>query len=133
MITIFSALEQTQPSVNDQKVTKYWDENCTLSDGHYVLPIPWKDRNDPIPNNFWVAKKRLDSLVKRLESETILERYDHEIENMLAGGMLKSSLHIWSMQLPVWGTCLIITSSIPRKRINCVWSLTVHRNLRASH
>ena len=59
---------------------------CKKVDGHYQLPIPWKNRDSPLPNNFQVAKSRLDSLCKKLKRDNLPERYDQEITKLLANG-----------------------------------------------
>jgi hypothetical protein len=43
-----------------------------LEDQHYEMPLPLKDQNIKLPNNYVQAEKRLNSLKKRLQSD---ERY----------------------------------------------------------
>ena len=73
-------------SVNDKKVIDLWDDQCRKDGAHYELPIPWKDPHEPIPNNFFQAKKRLESLEKRLREAGDFERYDNEIMKLLNAG-----------------------------------------------
>ena len=75
--------EQRGMSVLDKKVIQLWDDNCQLVDNHYVLPIPWKDPDEPIPNNISVAQRRLDGLVERLEKNDLYETYEAEINKLL--------------------------------------------------
>ena len=63
-----------------------WDRECVKVDGHYQLPIPWKNRDSPLPNNFQLAKSRLDSLRKKLKRDNLTEHYDQEITKLLANG-----------------------------------------------
>lgn len=70
-------------SDEDKSVMELWNQECRLIDGHYELPIPWKDRNDPLPNNYFVAKSRLDSLMKRLKRQDLVDRYQIEINKLL--------------------------------------------------
>ena len=70
-------------SVEDKKVLDLWDSTCCLVDGHYMLPIPWKNPNEPLPNNFSVAIKRLDNLVKRLTKTDLMSRYNQEITKLI--------------------------------------------------
>ena len=49
-------------SQEDKKVTELWDQECRLIDGHYGLPIPWKDPDARIPNTLVVAMSRLQTL-----------------------------------------------------------------------
>ena len=48
-------------SQEDKQVISMWDREVQYEDGHFVLPIPWKNRNEPLPNNFVIARSRLDS------------------------------------------------------------------------
>ena len=45
-------------SCEDTQVLKLWDDNVEFVEGHYELPIPWKD-DVYVPNNFQVAESRL--------------------------------------------------------------------------
>ncbi|KAJ8047035.1 hypothetical protein HOLleu_05917 [Holothuria leucospilota] len=79
-------LEGHSWSDEDKSVMELWNQECRLIDGHYELPIPWKDRNDPLPNNYVVAKSRLDSLMKRLKKQDLVDRYQIEINKLLDNG-----------------------------------------------
>ena len=76
-------------SQHDKAVMELWEQECRQVDGHYELPIPWKN-NAPLPNNFVVAKSRLDSTIKKLKRENLLDRYTTEIEKMIACGYAES-------------------------------------------
>ena len=78
--------ESPSMSVEDQKVIALWDDQVLKDDRHYELPIPWKDRDEPLPNNYIVAKRRLESLLKRIESAGIADRYQEEIDRLVAAG-----------------------------------------------
>ena len=58
-------------SQDDQKVISLWEEKSKLVENHYVVPIPWKDPHEAIPNNFGLAKGRLDFLVKKLQKQNL--------------------------------------------------------------
>lgn len=74
-------------STDDEVVIALWDKECKKVGNHYELPIPWKCPDEPLPNNFFVAKRRLDSLVRRFGSDDLLmDRYDKEIEVLLTEG-----------------------------------------------
>lgn len=98
----FPAHEHCEFSVCDKWVMKLWDDKCTKVDGHYELPIPFKDKNECIPSNFYVAKKRLDALLKRLEMENLFERYDAEIKKMIAEGYVEVADSGSSVSDGVW-------------------------------
>ena len=70
-------------SQDDQKVISLWEEKSKLVENHYVVPIPWKDPHEAIPNNFGLAKGRLDFLVKKLQKQNLVSKYEGEIEKLL--------------------------------------------------
>ena len=42
--------------MDDKKFIKIMDENVKLIDGHYQLPLPFKDQNLGVPNNPKVSR-----------------------------------------------------------------------------
>ena len=79
-------LEGTSWSEEDKSVIGLWDKECKMVEGHYELPIPWRDCDDPLPNNYVVAKSRLGSLMKRLDKQGLVDRYQKEIDKLIDGG-----------------------------------------------
>ena len=74
-------------SVDDKAVIDLWDRSCIQDqEGHFVLPIPWRNPTEPLPNNLCVAQRRLSSLMRRLGEEHLYERYDNEISKLLNEG-----------------------------------------------
>ena len=70
-------------SQEDKQVLDLWESSIRLHEGHYELPIPWRNPGAIIPNNYSVAKYRLDSLKKSLVKKELFNRYDAEVEKML--------------------------------------------------
>ena len=58
-------------STEDRRVLELWDKNVSFSDGHYTLPIPFKNSALKLPDNQQMAEKRLSSLKRKL-----LKNYD---------------------------------------------------------
>ena len=79
-------LECSSWSQEDKSVIKLWDQEHRMVDGHYELPIPWRNMLEPLPNNFPVAKSRLDSLHKRLAGNGQYLKYNAEIDKLLNKG-----------------------------------------------
>ena len=52
-----------------KEVMELWNDNETMVDGHYQLPVPWKS-DVQIPNNMMVAVYRLNSLKISLKKKT---------------------------------------------------------------
>ena len=79
----------TSMSNDDLNVLKFWDDNVTVVEGHYELPIPWKP-DVSVPDNHELALSRLKSLKKGLDRKGIYERYDKEIQKLLDKGYAES-------------------------------------------
>ncbi|KAG1655535.1 hypothetical protein GQR58_024454 [Nymphon striatum] len=73
-------------SEEDKRVIELWEREIKVSEGHFVLPIPFRDKNETIPNNFIVAKFRLDALMKKLCRKNILDKYTEEIKMLIDNG-----------------------------------------------
>ena len=80
----YAGVDRSLSCENDQ-VLKLWDDSVEFVDGHYVLPIPWKEDVD-VPCNYEVARSRLRSLVRGLERQDKLGVYDAEIQKLLTKG-----------------------------------------------
>ena len=60
------------------------------NDGHYQLPLLWKDQELSLPNNIATAKQRLLSLKKKLKKKFSLKQsYAEVIDTYLAKGYAK--------------------------------------------
>ena len=60
--------ESENLSINDKKFLRIMDENVKLIDGHYQLPLPFKEQIMDVPNNKSLAIKRVFSLKKKLQT-----------------------------------------------------------------
>ena len=65
-------------SVEDRKVFNAFKKFVRLNEGHYELPLPWRDKSLVLPNNQIMALKRL----KEREPE-LKERYTEQMEVMI--------------------------------------------------
>ena len=70
-------------SPRDKRVLTLWDQKCQHTEGRFELPIPWKDEDIGLPNNFEAALKRLNSLEKSLIKRGLLVQYNEEIQKLL--------------------------------------------------
>lgn len=81
------AMELPQYSQNDKAVLKLWDDSVSQVDGHYQLPIPFKKQPPQLPNNRFLAVKRLQCLQRKLERTPGLKKKYHEgIQELLDKG-----------------------------------------------
>ena len=74
-------------SVEDHRVLELWDKNVSFSDGHYTLPIPFKNPALKPPDNQPMAEKRLSSLKRKLLKNYDLHRkYTEGMNDLLEKG-----------------------------------------------
>ena len=77
-------------SREDKKVMEFWEQNTLREDGHYVIPIPFRQNCPNFPDNYSMAHGRLKSLVYNLKKRNLYERYDEAIQSMLLKGYAES-------------------------------------------
>ena len=70
-------------SEDDRQVVKLWDAKVAFQDGHYVLPIPWRE-HAYFPDNVSLAMSRLQSLRRSLDKRGLFEKYNAEILKLLS-------------------------------------------------
>ena len=73
-------------SYEDRKVIDLWDKEINLEDGHYTLPIPWRQGRPSLPNNRYLAMCRLNSQMKRLNKSGLMDDYGNELTKMIDKG-----------------------------------------------
>ena len=77
-------------SVNDKKALKIVEESLCFKEGHYQMPIPWKDSNEVIPNNRFLAEQRLTHLKKKLSRNSSLkDSYSRFMDDLVVEGYAK--------------------------------------------
>ena len=73
-------------SLEDKQVLELWNKEIYYEDVHYSLPIPWKGGRPNLPNNRFMAVKRLSSLVHRLHKSGKMRVYEDGISDLLSEG-----------------------------------------------
>ena len=59
-------------------------QNVSKKNGRYVVKLPWKDQHPLLYDNFILAKKRFESLLKRLrQNSALLKQYSDIINEQL--------------------------------------------------
>ena len=74
------------PSMLDNEVMNFWQREVTFSDGHYVVPVPWKQGCPNFPDNRYLAEKRLEGTLKKIERHNQVREYAAGMAEMLAKG-----------------------------------------------
>ncbi len=90
-------------SVVDQQVVDLWNKQSVKEDGHYTLPIPFKEHPPRLPNNYTMAKHRLNLLGKRLKKDlTLRQKYTEGIRDSLLKGYAEEVVDINREDGCVW-------------------------------
>ena len=73
-------------SCEDHQVVDLWEKEMAFKDGHYYLPIPWRNGTPNLPCNRRSAVSRLHSLVKRLKHTNEFDKYEEKLLEMVSKG-----------------------------------------------
>jgi hypothetical protein len=74
-------------SIEDKEVIHRWDKSVCMNEGHYVLPIPFRQDSPELPDNKCMAEQRLASLGRRLRNyPNLLIRYAAGMEDLVEKG-----------------------------------------------
>jgi hypothetical protein len=96
--------EQTMS--RDGKIAmELFESSCKLLDGRYVIGLPWKTDPTNLPNNYPVAKRRLESLERSLKKNPIkAKKYDDAIREYERNGWARklSDTEIKNTKDPVY-------------------------------
>ena len=74
-----------EPSVYDKFV-----QRISFDGQRYQVSLPWKENAPPLPDNFELCRRRLDSLLRRLkQNPPLLVEYDSVIRDQLSRGIIE--------------------------------------------
>jgi hypothetical protein len=85
----FQDTEALKPalSVDDLRAMQMVQTQSNLENGHYIIPLPWRDINKVLPNNRSVAAKPLAFIEKRFARDRQYHRrYTEVVERNIARG-----------------------------------------------
>lgn len=68
-------VEERGWSVSDQRAVDTWNSTPQVVNGHYTLSVPFKAQQPSLPDNKFLAKKRLLSSTKHLNKDNTLKKY----------------------------------------------------------
>lgn len=75
-------------SPEDAEALQRFEETSILKDGRYQVELPWRQEHPPLQDNYRIAKKRLESLKRKLSKDvTLYSRYNEVVEDYLKQGM----------------------------------------------
>ena len=85
LIKIVQEFNLDEISQDDLKFMMHVKDEVKKIDGHYVIPLPFRDANVTLPNNKWMAKKRADSLKRKfMRDDNFHNDYKDFINDMLS-------------------------------------------------
>ena len=73
-------------SHQDHQVVDLWNNEIQIVDGHYELPIPWKEERPCMPYNRHMAVHRLRNLTTKLNKNGMMDKYSENLVKMLDSG-----------------------------------------------
>ncbi|TNN04988.1 Gag-Pol polyprotein, partial [Schistosoma japonicum] len=84
-------------SPDDLAAMEIVQKKTYFSDGHFVVPLPWRKGADTGPGNYELVRRRLESLKYRLiRNDSLRERYIRDIEDIISKGYAELVLEVHS-------------------------------------
>ena len=93
--------DQEYLSVQDRQVLDLWNCEIRHVEGHYELPIPWRDGCPAFPDNKFASSQRLNSLLKKLNRNGMTSKYQENIDKLFSDGYAEV---VPSGEIPVPGS-----------------------------
>ncbi|XP_071052941.1 uncharacterized protein [Onthophagus taurus] len=83
--------EENRSKVELEKAVKTLFKETTVvnEEGRYEVQLPWKEGHPPLPNNYNLAKKRLQSVYNKLQATGDVERYSDVFAQWLSEGIIE--------------------------------------------
>ncbi|XP_028408199.1 uncharacterized protein LOC114530777 [Dendronephthya gigantea] len=82
-------LEDSATGDQHDVYNEFKEQLSRSGEGWYETDLPWKGNHPPLPSNKTGSLKRLDNLVKKLEKQDILEKYDKIIMEQAQEGIVE--------------------------------------------
>lgn len=74
----------------ERSVHENFESTITFKDGRYEVNLPWKEQHQILPDNFDMSRRRLMSLLQRLQrNPEVLKEYDAVIKDQLNRGIVE--------------------------------------------
>ena len=74
-------------SIEEARAIKTVRDHTVLTEGHFVVPLPWRSACPSLPNNYITVKRRLQCLHRRLSRDNVLRlEYKKIIDQYLKKG-----------------------------------------------
>ena len=87
----FWDLETLGIQQQEASVQESFSQTIEFKEGRYQVQLPWKPTHRALPTNLQLCKKRLKSLVKKLQSTPeVLMKYDEVIQDQISRGIVEA-------------------------------------------
>ena len=78
--------EDIGASIEDRQVEALWKDSICVVEGNYQLPVPWKEGHPRFPNNRYMAEKRLQGTLRKVQRANEAQEYQEGIQAMIDNG-----------------------------------------------
>jgi hypothetical protein len=97
--------EETKQSYQDFRFLTKLTKEIRESDGHYMMPLPFKEENTTLPDNKVVAERRLEHLKRKLARDPVFKNdYVKFMEDMIEAMLRRFQLITNNVKLVKGGT-----------------------------
>lgn len=82
--------EKKSREERDAAARDFFKETVTRNvEGRYEVRLPWMEGHRPLPSNLKIAEKRLQSTLKKLKKDSLVEAYDAVFQEWLTEGIIE--------------------------------------------
>eukprot|EP00795_Rhopilema_esculentum_P003749 gene3749-15025_t len=86
----FWELESLGISPKEESVYEHFSDEIRFVDGRYEVKLPWKLKHPPLPDNYLLAKKRLEKQMPKLQSNPeLLKEYNAIMKDQEERGIIE--------------------------------------------
>ena len=90
VLGITDPIEKKTREVRDQEIKENFLKGVSINEkGRYEVKLPWKENHPPLGDNKNLAKRRLESTVRKLKSDELYEDYDNILMEWLEEGIIE--------------------------------------------
>ncbi|GBN96925.1 hypothetical protein AVEN_68678-1 [Araneus ventricosus] len=83
-------MEKKSKQERDLKTKEHFKETVISNqDNRYEVCLPWADDSFPLPDNFNLAKKRLEVTTEKLLSGNLYDKYENVFQEWLDEGIIE--------------------------------------------
>lgn len=81
-------VNQQSESPEDSEILQRLEQTSTFENGRYQVELPWRCDKGQLTDNFRVAKRRFESLTRKLKTDaTLFARYNNMIQDYMQNGI----------------------------------------------